>query len=98
MTSSRQMKNNILDLYIRPNSSRTEIEGLYRDKIKIRLASPPEKGKANKELMRLLSRVTGVPRDKIRIISGITSNYKRVCIDGYTPQDYSEVLLNNTRN
>jgi uncharacterized protein (TIGR00251 family) len=90
------MKTKILDLYIRPNAARTKIEGLYGDKIKIRLASPPERGKANKELISLLSRVTGVPRDKIRIISGITSNYKRVCIDGNSLLDYSEVLLNNT--
>ena len=96
MTSSRQMRTNILDLYIRPNAARTKIEGLYGDKIKIRIASTPEKGKANKELLNLLSRVTGVPKEKIRIISGITSNYKKVCIDGDIPQDYSEVLLNNT--
>jgi uncharacterized protein (TIGR00251 family) len=96
MTSSKQMKTNILDLYIRPNAVKTTIDGFHGDKIKIRIASPPEKGKANRELISLLSRVTGVSRDKIRIISGITSNYKRVCIDGDSPLDYSEILLNNT--
>lgn len=96
MTSSRQMKTNILDLYIRPNAAKTKIEGFHGDKIRIRIASTPERGKANKELVSFLSRITGVPRDKIRIISGITSNYKRVYIDGDTSRDYSEVLLNNT--
>jgi uncharacterized protein (TIGR00251 family) len=96
MTSSKQMKNNILDLYIRPNAQRTKVDGLYGDKIKIRIASSPERGKANKELITLLSGITGVPRNKIKIISGITSNYKKVCISGNIPQDYSKVLLNNT--
>jgi uncharacterized protein (TIGR00251 family) len=90
------MRTNILDLYIRPNAAKTKIDGLYGDRIKIKIASSPEKGKANKELISLLSRVIGVPRDKIRIISGITSNYKRVCIDGDISKDYAEVLLNNT--
>jgi len=96
MTSSRQMKTNVLDLYIKPNAKRTTIEGLHGDRIKIRIASPPEKGKANKELISLLSRITDVHRDNIRIISGITSNYKRVRIEGKSPLDYSKILLNNT--
>jgi uncharacterized protein (TIGR00251 family) len=96
MTSSKQMKTNIIDLYIRPNAAQTKIDGLHGDKIKIRIASPPEKGKANRELIGFLSRITGVPRNKIRIISGITSNYKRVCIDKDNPLNYSKVLLNNT--
>ena len=96
MTSSRQMKTNILDLYIRPGSARTEIEGFYKDRIKIRLTSPPERGKANRELVNLLSRITGIPRSKIKIISGITSNYKRVCINGDNSRDYSKLILNNS--
>jgi uncharacterized protein (TIGR00251 family) len=96
MISSRQMKTDVIEFYIRPNAIATKIEGLYGDKIKVRIASPPEKGKANKELIRFLSSETGVPKARIKIISGITSNYKRVSIEGNCPQDYSKVLLNNT--
>jgi uncharacterized protein (TIGR00251 family) len=85
-----------LDLYIRPNADRTGIDGIYGDRIKIRIASPPEKGKANRELINLISRLTGVSRKNIRIISGITSNYKRVRIDGEGSPDYLKALLNNS--
>ena len=49
MTSSKLMKTNHIKLYVRPNSSDNRVEGIYKDRIKIRINATPEKGKANKE-------------------------------------------------
>ena len=44
-------------------------------KVKIRLTSPPEKGKANAELVKELSALLHAP---VRIVSGHTSRRKRI--------------------
>ena len=62
MISLKLMRTNIVRIYVRPNSSETKIEGLYDKNIKIKLASPPEKGKANKELVDLISRTIGISK------------------------------------
>jgi len=46
--------------------------------VKVRLTSPPEKGEANAELVKELSKAIGVG---VRIISGHTSRRKRLEID-----------------
>jgi uncharacterized protein len=46
--------------------------------VKIRLTSPPEKGEANAELVKELSKALGAG---VRIIAGHTSRRKRIQID-----------------
>jgi len=65
-----------------PKSSRTELAGQLADGTwKVKVAAPPEKGKANRELCAFLAGHFGVPRSRVRIVSGETSHLKRVRID-----------------
>lgn len=58
-----------------PNAGKNEIS--YKDgKYKARIAAPAEKNKANKELVRFLSKWLG---RKVMIKSGLTSREKLVC-------------------
>jgi uncharacterized protein (TIGR00251 family) len=58
-----------------PRSAKTEIAGEMADgTLKIRIAAPPEKGKANEELVRFLVAHFGVK--KVEIISGHTATLK----------------------
>ena len=60
-----------------PRSAKTEIVGTMADgTLKIRIAAPPEKGKANDELIRFLGAHYGVSR--VVIISGHTAALKMV--------------------
>ena len=95
MISSRPMTTNILKVYVRPNSRETSVEGLYKGRIKIRVASPPQKGKANKELIVLLSSLTGISKSKFSIISGITSNYKDILVNEGRDLDFIKMILQN---
>jgi len=62
-----------------PKSSRTELAGQLADGTwKVKVAAPPEKGKANRELCHFLADHFGVPRSRVRIVSGETSHLKRV--------------------
>jgi uncharacterized protein len=48
--------------------------------LRARIAAVPEKGKANEELRTLLASYFGLPKSKVRIISGETSQHKRVSL------------------
>jgi uncharacterized protein (TIGR00251 family) len=67
----------ILRVKVIPRSAKTEIAGTMADgTVKIRIAAPPEKGKANDELTRFLAAHYGVKR--VEIISGHTASLKMV--------------------
>jgi uncharacterized protein (TIGR00251 family) len=64
-----------------PRSPRTAIAGEMADgTLKIHLAAPPDKGKANEELCSFLAAHYGVPRAAVQILSGQTSPRKLVKI------------------
>ena len=62
-----------------PKSPRTEITDEMADgTLKIRVAAPPEKGKANTELIKFLSKHFSIPKDQISIISGKSDPLKLI--------------------
>ena len=77
----------LLHLRIQPNASRSEIAGLHGQRLKIRLQSPPQDGKANRELIRFLSKTLGIKKSSIDLIRGQTSRDKTVRITGLTPDE-----------
>jgi uncharacterized protein (TIGR00251 family) len=67
---------------VTPKSSRTELVGKLPDGTwKVKVAAAPEKGKANRELCAFLAAHFGVPKSRVRIVSGETSHLKRVRIE-----------------
>ena len=74
------MKTEIIKLFVKPNSSNTCIDGMYMDRIKIKVSSPPEKGKANKELIKFISYKLSIPKKDINIISGKKSKLKSIAL------------------
>ena len=49
--------------------------------LKCYLKNPPEKGKANQELIKLIAKAVGVPNDKVAIVTGLASRSKRLKIE-----------------
>ena len=72
--------NSTFDIKVTPSSSRQQWTLDKNGTLKCFLKSPPEKGKANKELIELLSNTLGIAKKEIEIISGLTSRKKRVTI------------------
>ena len=87
------MKTKIIKLIVKPNSAKNFIEGAYLDRIKIRIASPPEKGKANRELIKFISEKLEIPKKNIKIISGERSHYKVLEIIDSSNDDLASKLL-----
>lgn len=98
MIFSRLMKTENIKLYIRPGAAETRVEGIYQDRIKIRINAPPEKGRANKELIKFIVEILAIPKSMISITSGKTSNYKVIQINSNYNNNYSDRLLNYSKN
>jgi hypothetical protein len=71
-----------LAVKVTPNAGRNEITGFKDGVLQVRVAAPPEKGKANKELTDFLSEALGLKKSSILIIKGQTSRNKVVVIEG----------------
>jgi len=72
----------ILSVRVVPKASRSEIVGLEGDTLRVRVAAPPERGKANKELIKLLAGAFGVRNNQVEIVSGQKARRKRVRVEG----------------
>lgn len=59
-------------------SSKNEVIGESNGILKVKLISVPEKGKANNDLIDLLSNHFEVKKDQIKIVRGWTNNIKLI--------------------
>ena len=75
-----------------PGSSKTVVAGVMDDMIKVRVAAPPEKGKANQCLIAYLARQLGLKKNAIRIVRGRSSPVKHVQVGGISAGTLREKL------
>ena len=76
-------------------SSPTRICGLLGEMLKIKIAAPPEKGKANQCLIEFLAKQLSVKKNAVSIISGRTSPVKHVRVLGMSPERILQKLNPN---
>lgn len=71
-----------LTIKVIPRAARTGFAGEMADGTrKLRVSAVPENGKANEEIRAFLATHFGVRRDQVRIVSGATSQRKRIRIE-----------------
>lgn len=73
----------VVDVKVVPRSASPGVAGAMADgSLKVKVSAPPEQGKANAELCRLLAAHFGVPAPAVRVIAGAASTRKKVEIKG----------------
>ncbi len=72
--------NAVFTAKIVPASSKTAIAGVLDGMLKIKVAAPAEKGKANKSIIEFLSKELSVRKNRIEIIAGQTNPVKQIRI------------------
>ena len=75
-----------LHLRVSPGARRTEIAGRHGDGWKIRVAVPPENGRANEAVRRLLAERLDLPRAAVTIVSGHAAREKIVELQGISAE------------
>jgi len=81
----------LIDIEVSPKSKSFEIVEYndWRERIEIRIKSPPFKGKANKEIINEFSRITGNP---VEIISGLKSRQKTLKIYNLSKSEFLNIM------
>ena len=82
----------ILNVKVSAGASRDRISGSLGGTLKVSISTQPEKGKANKALIKLLAKVTGIKANKINIVQGNSSQSKKVLFEGFTAEELNEIL------
>ena len=65
-----------LRLRVKPGGRRQRLIGAYGGALKLEVRAEPEKGRANTAVIRLLSEVFGIRRDRVEIVAGASSQDK----------------------
>lgn len=68
----------IINVTVSPKSSKNEITKISDNIFKIKVSSPPEKGKANKKVIEMLSKEFQTAKSNITIIAGETAKEKLI--------------------
>jgi len=71
-----------ITVQVQPNARRNEVLGFEDGVLHLRIAAPPVKGEANRQLIDFLSRLLGVSKGSIAIEKGLASRKKVVAIEG----------------
>ncbi|QOV89843.1 DUF167 domain-containing protein [Humisphaera borealis] len=71
-----------LNVKVVPGASRDRVAGRYGDGVKVQVSAPPEDGKANKAVIKVLADFLGIRPDHIQISRGHTQPRKVVAIEG----------------
>ena len=65
-----------------PNASQDVVAGVVGDRLKIKVQTPAESGKANKAVCVLLANTLGMKKNVVSVISGNTNSKKTVAVIG----------------
>jgi len=76
-----------ISLLVYPNATKNEVLGVTDGVLRVKVAAPPVRGKANKELTAFLSQLLNVGKGSINIIKGHTSRNKLIAINGLSQEE-----------
>jgi uncharacterized protein (TIGR00251 family) len=82
-----------LQLRVSPGAGRSAVVGRHGDAWKLRVVAPPERGRANASVVKLLADSLDLRRPAIRIVSGSGSRDKVVELVGISGAEVERRLL-----
>jgi uncharacterized protein (TIGR00251 family) len=77
---------------VSPGARRPGIAGRHGESWKVRVAEPPEDGRANEAVVRLLARTLQLASGDVRVVVGHTSRDKVVVLDGISAAGAERLL------
>jgi uncharacterized protein len=75
-----------------PGARTDAVAGRHGDAWRLRVSAPPEDGRANEAVARLLARTVGVRARDVRIVAGLAARDKVAEITGIAPDDAGRAL------
>ncbi|HVP40793.1 MAG TPA: DUF167 domain-containing protein [Candidatus Krumholzibacteriaceae bacterium] len=88
MKTTQTTEGILIKVKVKPRSNNFKMER-EEDNLVVHCRNPPEKGKANKELIKELSKLLG---HEVFIVSGLTSKEKIILIKDAEPNELNSLL------
>ncbi|MDR2471614.1 MAG: DUF167 domain-containing protein [Treponema sp.] len=82
----------LLDVKALPGASKTALAGVREGRLRVRLAAPPEDGRANAALIAFLAKILTCPKNKIVIYLGEKTRLKTIAVSAESPETLAETL------
>lgn len=79
-------------LKVVPNASRTRVAGVLGGALKIAVSAPPEGGRANAQVIKLLAELFGRRRAEVEIRGGAARPAKRIFVAGLRAADIRRMV------
>ena len=73
-------------------AKRNQVGGIHQGALKVSVTQIAEKGRANREVLKLLSKATGLKKSELMLKSGETSRLKKIYCSGVSIEELCEKL------
>lgn len=80
-----------LRLRVHPKARKDAVTGVHGGALKVSVTAPPEKGKANDAVVKLLAKALDLPKGAVAIVAGETSQDKTAVV-GLAPEEVRKRL------
>ena len=74
----------VLLVKVQPRASKNSLAAPVGNELRIKVTAPPVDSAANEAVIRFLSEILGIPRNRIELLRGNTSRHKQLKIYGIT--------------
>jgi uncharacterized protein (TIGR00251 family) len=81
-----------LEVEVAPKSRKPGVAGRRGGALRVRVASAPEGGRANKELVALVAAFLGVRRGDVTVVKGATARRKLLEVEGLGKRELDAAL------
>ena len=72
----------VIRVRAQPGARRNGVTGVREGELCVAVTAPADRGRANDAIVKVLAETLGVPRSKVKILSGETNRHKRLVVDG----------------
>ena len=77
----------VIKVQVQPGAGKTAVVGRHGDALKLKVAAPPEQGRANEACAALIAEIVGVKPAAVTLTSGASSRSKRFAVTGIERDD-----------
>jgi len=81
-----------LRVYVTPKAGADVVAGWRGDELHVKVAVPPEGGKANAAACRVVAKAVGVPKSAVSVVRGDNARHKTLEVQGVSDGGLREAL------
>ena len=82
----------ILPVRAQPGAKKNVVTGEHDGALKVAVTQAPQKGKANKALVKVIADAMGLRKSQVSLVSGETSQHKKFLLNGTTVESIQATL------